>query len=255
MRSPSFVTRLVIGVAVAVMAGFVVPPAYAVDITVPITGADGRVWLPLTHAQFLADPQVKQFDDVIARIGAGKFIGMDVVEFEGERVREDIVYRSGVTRTHESSKGSPHWVTYVKGDRQCERTTSSRAQAHLTKDSAATFRCGKAATNATRGGVFRQDMRASALEPPEIEENVTYLVLQDPPLPKGALATMSVIAIGTGALANLGVSSAPAQSQEVITVYPDRVDNDLSTSNGLEWKYEWRTLTSRKVPHLPTIVE
>ena len=212
--------------------------------------SDGTTWNSYTREEFLALPQVRQFDDVISDITAGTFRGMSAKESEGGRAREDLIYRKGVTRIVADRTKRSWSITYVAGDRECSRIDRTERHGRPSSDSGKAFDCGKADRGTLRGEVFASDLLASQVPEPALGGPMAYLVRANPAIPDGGLAAMDVIVMGAGALESVGISPAPPQTRMSIVIRPDRVDNDLAESNGIEWQYSFRTAQSAKVPKL-----
>ena len=218
-----------------------------------VTDSEGAVWNSYSREQFLALPQVRQFDDVISDVTSGAIRGMDAQESEGGRIREDFIYRKGVTRIVADRTKRSWKITYVAGDRQCTRIDRTRQHASPSSDHGRAFECGKAEKDTLRGGRFAAALLASQVPEPALGGPMAYLVKANPVIPEGGLAALDVIVMGVGALESVGIGSASPQTRMSIVIRPDRVDNDLAESNGIEWQYSFRTAESAQVPKLARI--
>jgi len=238
-------------VAVAVLG---VPVHAWADDSGSVVDDSGRVWTAYDYDAFVALPQVRDFDRVIASVSRGSFRGGIVEEMEGDYYRVSITQRGTVTRAASSGFGSTPAVTYVSGSRACTRTAKKRTQLSLEQDAASTFTCRKARSRDLRGRDWAATLTPTAFAE-DGGEGLVYLVRQETgALPTGVLAGMAVVALAPDLLANYGLVGSVPQQRLTLEVRPDRVDSDVSQGNGYGWSYQWRTVDATRVPALPDVI-
>ena len=237
--------------AMLVLGSSMTPAAASTDGT--FTSSSGVTWQAHSREEFESDPKVQDVSRVMAEVATGAFRARVVQQMEGDYYTDEYVYAGGVTRVSTKDYAGKRTITYLKGDRQCQRKAASKKDAQIRFDDLDRFTCGKRKAGIRDGKELLGRMRPDAIQ--GVGGDPRFLTPVAPvALEKGELAALPVLVRDAEFLASYGLAGGPPLTEFRYWIGLDTFGMDRYDFNGYSSMTDWSQVWSQDVPTLPKAV-